>query len=362
MTLCNCCISSFQSVFKPVNNPTTFPECPVFSDSVMNNVTVSTDQVYSVLKNIDSSSASGFDNLPGTILSKCASELCIPLTIIFNISLSRGEYPSLFKRANVVPVFKSGDRCHANNYRPISLLPLFSKVFEKVVLTSIQSHVYSAISNHQHGFIPGRSTATNLILYTDFISKEINSGRQVDAVYLDFSKVFDSVDHSLLNFKLNSYGLCGNLNSWFRSYLTDRLQRVVISGHKSAWGKVTSGVPQGSILGPIMIIMYINDFTRCVKNSEMSLYADDSKIFKSIDTKSDCKSLQADVDNITTWCREWKLDLNMDKCSTITFTNKNFFILYKYYINRTFLSRVNTIKDLGVILSSNVNYNTHTLI
>ena len=263
------------------------------------------------------------------------------------------------KYANITPVYKAGDRSLASNYRPISILNLFSKLFESLVQNSLLNHTKHVIYDCQHGFQAGRSTATNLICYVDHLSKEINAGNQVDSIYLDFSKAFDSVSHHLLLHKLTYYGIAGTMHNWFESYLSGRCQRVVINGHSSPWGHVRSGVPQGSILGPSLFVMYINDLVKQIRHSRMSLYADDSKLFHTIKSKGSCRQLQCDLNNVVKWCNVWKLKLNLDKCLVISFTNKRSLTLHEYRIDNVGIKRVHCVKDLGVLLTSNLNFNLH---
>jgi hypothetical protein len=313
----------FQSVFTHDNDNIIRPPCDFFTDNILNNISINESDVFKSLKSIDPLKASGPDGVPGTILINCAEELCIPLSIIYNISLNSGVFPDCLKFANITPVYKAGDRSLASNYRPISILNLFSKIFESLVQKSLVSHTKNVIDDCQHGFLAGRSTTTNLICYVDHLSKEINAGNQVDSLYLDFSKAFDSVSHHLLLHKLTYYGIAGTLHNWFESYLNGRCQRVVINGHFSPWGHVKSGVPQGSILGPSLFVMYINDLVKQTRHSRMSLYADDSKLFHTIKSEGSCRQLQCDLNNVVKWCNVWKLKLNLDKCHVISFTNKS---------------------------------------
>ena len=351
--------SYFQSVFINDNNRDNYPPCQYFTDNILNNINITSNEVLNLLKSIDVTKSSGPDDIPGSILVKCATELSTPLTILLNTSLRTGVFPTYFKYANITPVLKSGDRSLAKNYRPISLLNLFSKVFEVIIHNNLFEHIKHVISDCQHGFFAGRSTATNLICYLDRISGEISGGRQVDSIYLDFKKAFDSVSHPLLLYKLRFYGITGPLYNWFESYLTARKQRVVINGQASRWCSVTSGVPQGSILGPALFIMYINDIVNCINHSCISLYADDSKIFHPIKSASSCKQLQSDLNCIITWCKIWKLNLNLDKCQIISFTNKKSSIKLVYRIGRVPIKRVSAVRDLGIYLTSNLSFNTH---
>ena len=204
------------------------------------------DEVTDILNDLNPNKALGPDGIPTRVVRTCSEQLALPLTLIFNTSLQTGVFPSLFKRGNVVPIFKSGPRNEASNYRPISLLPIFSKVFEKAVFPHIYNHVQNSLDINQHGFVKGHSTVTNLVSYTDYLSTVINNRGQVDSTYLHFSKAFDSVNHRLLLYKLSHYGLNGSILNWFHSYLSNRVQRVTLNGHLSSWCNVTSGVPKGS--------------------------------------------------------------------------------------------------------------------
>lgn len=352
----------FNNFFKSVfidDNEDTFPTIDDLSHDTISGVSISCDGVLKELLALDIHKAIGPDNISGIFLKNCANELCVPLTIIFNMSLKEGVFPSIFKRANVVPIFKSGDKCAVKNYRPVSLLSIVSKLFEKLVHAKMYEHVKHLISESQHGFVKSRSTQTNLVSYVDFLSDCLDKKLQVDAIYTDFSKAFDSVSHKLLFHKLKIYGFSGRLLKWFDNYLSMRVQRVVINGQSSDWTSVTSGVPQGSLLGPLMFVLYINDLPSVCLNSNCSLYADDAKIYKIISTLEDCKLLQHDINKLIAWCKIWKLSLNIIKCVAISFTNKRNKITWQYHIEDIPLERKTCVKDLGVLLSSDLNFNSH---
>ena len=204
---------------------------------------------------------------------------------IFNKSLQLGSLPSDWKLANVVHVHKKGAKDQEENYRPISLLPIVSKVFERCVLNSIKDHLYHVSSPKQHGFCTGRSCVTNLLEAFDHIGSLLDSGSQVDTIYLDMSKAFVKVSHRRLVHKLIQAGFGCNLLNWFYSYLSGRRQRVTVFGATSEDLPVTSGVPQGSILGPALFLLYVNDFPEVISSSSRVLmFAEDTKIFSEIKT------------------------------------------------------------------------------
>jgi len=206
----------------------------------------------------------------------------------------------------------------------------------------------------------GRSTTSQMVQVVNSLEKVLNNSGQVDMTYLDFSKAFDSVSHRLLTHKLQKYGIHGNLLSWFTSYLSDRRQRVLIEGQSSPWLPVLSGVPQGSILGPALFLLYINDMPNVLNSdTEMALYADDSKCFRQIRSVSDCMKLQSDLDSLFRWSTVWKMTFSAPKCTVVSVTRKRKKIVFDYKINNQSLAHVSEMKDLGVLLCENLSWNRH---
>lgn len=219
--------------------------------------------------------------------------------------------------------------------------------------------VKNVISPHQHGFMQGRSTLTNLMSVTQHLADEIDLGGQVDVIYLDISKAFDRIVHSILITKLEMLGVSQSLIFFFSSYLSDRKLVVSVNGYCSAEYTQTSGVPQGSNLGPLLFIIYINDIFDIINHSTSVMFADDNKIYKSISCDKDCSELQTDINKVVHWCRENGMELNTSKCLVVSYTRKTRPIVYTYEINETQLNRKTTVKDLGVVFDSKLSFNEH---
>jgi len=263
----------------------------------------------------------------------------------------------------VTPIFKKGDKTKVQNYRPISLLSYPAKLFETLVHKQIYHHVEKYLSNTQHGFCEGRSTTTNLCSLWDFVTESIDEGFQVDVIYTDFSKAFDSVNHDFLIHKLSNLGIHGKLLSWCATYLRGRRQKVIFNGGCSQYVTIPSGVPQGSALGPLFFVIFINDLA--LKLSELGIphlfYADDLKIFFKIKSSEDHLMLQKGANCLSDWCKTWGLLLNLEKCQVTTFHSYRNLSPYfhSYTLNNTTIARVNTVKDLGVLFQSNCLFNHH---
>ena len=319
----------------------------------------SVDEVISILKRTNISSAQPPNDIPSQVLKHCAHALAPSLAILFNVSIARSVVPSPWKVANVVPIFKKGDKHNVCNYRPISLLPIASKCMERCVFEKLYSHVQSALHPLQHGFVKGRSCTSQLLLVYHDIGRILDRGGQVDIIYLDFSKAFDCVPHNLLLYKLRmQFGISNELLDWILSYLTSRSQRVLIDGKMSDFIPVTSGVPQGSILGPLLFLLYINDMPT-VSNSPTALFADDSKCFRPVSSTADCDVLQNDLDNFYAWSQTWRMSFNSSKCEVMSFSRSRNPTLFNYQMNNVDLKRVNVFTDLGISIDFKLGYSNH---
>ncbi|XP_045456460.1 uncharacterized protein LOC123666411 [Melitaea cinxia] len=329
--ICNAFATSFSSVAScscpPLRNfdNKDADECwtgkLAFSSDCLSTLSISRRQIYRKLLTLNVSKGAGHDRIPPLFISRCASNLVEPLFVIFNCSLTSRIFPSIWKVAQVVPIFKSE---LFSNYRPISILSTLGKVFESLVCPVLQSYFSKYLNENQHGFVKGRSVNTNLVLYVEEITKHIDSNKQVDALYTDFSKAFDKVPHQLMLKKLSAYGVVGSVLSWLESYLSGRIFYVVVNGFTSTQRDINSGVPQGSHLGPILFNIFVNDLPHFIKHSVPSLYADDLKLWKVIDTEEDVPLLQSDLNALVRWCGRNGMELNIKKCNHIKFTRKLF--------------------------------------
>ena len=242
--------------------------------------------------------------------------LVIPLRIIFKNCLRRGLFPEIWKYANVVPVHKKNEKNFNGNYRPISLLPIFGKILEKLMYDSLYSHFVTneLLNPNQSGFRPGDSIVNQLIsiTHTIFNAFDCNPPLDVRSVHLDISKAFDRVWHDGLIYKLKRCGVSGELLSLIQNFLKDRKQRTVLNGQSSSWGDISAGVPQGSILGPLFFLVYINDLTADLK-CNVKLFADDTSLFTVVeDSNTAVNDMNHDLELISQWAYDWKMSFNPD--------------------------------------------------
>ena len=308
------------------------------------------DEILKILKKLDVSKATGPDNIDGVVLRKCHKSLAYPLTLIFNKSYSEGCIPTEWKTANVVPVHKKGDRSCVENYRPISLTCLIMKVFEKLIRERLYKASLDKITPYQHGFVPFKSCTSQLIEFNCELALNINNRYQTDIVYFDFQKAFDSVSHDVIIRKLkNEFNLEGKMLRFLINYLSGRQQRVVLDGDFSEWVEVRSGVPQGSILGPFLFVLFINDIVNVVRDDDITkirLYADDLKIWRIINSDED--SLQPDIDRLVQWANDNKMIFHPNKCKLLRCTKNINRRQLNYHLDRNEIKLCENEIDLGV--------------
>ena len=308
--------------------------------------------------------ACGLYACPAKVI-KYVEEIVSPvLTSIVNSSLVNGRFPDKLKIARVVPVYKGGSSDLVDNFRPISILPLLSKIYEKLVKIQLLSFLskYKILSDSQYGFREGFSTTHAILDHLQFIYDGLDNNFTVLSFYLDFSKAFDSVDHNVLLRKLEICGIRGRVNDWFRSYLTGRSQYVSINGINSNLSAISFGVPQGSILGPILFLIYINDFPKISTFFKFNLFADDSTLsckIKSKDPNVIVDKMNMELKIISDWLNENKILINSDKSKYILFNRHKNLVLPPMTFGNHTLSPVNSIKFLGIFIDNNLNFNIH---
>lgn len=361
--ICNLFADYFQTTFLssiPANfNNVIEDPIPNPNNNFINNIEINPKQILKLLKAIDVHKGCGPDKLPGIFLLNCADSLYSPIAMLFKRSLAEGLVPKVWKSAFITPVHKKGDKNQVDHYRPISKLCIIAKIFEKIVYDQVYASLRTWFIPEQHGFLQKRSTISNLVISNDYITSTMDKGDQVDVVFTDYSKAFDRIDHVILLKKLQSAGIHGNLFRWFTSYINNRSQAVTINGFTSGWQFVPSGVPQGSLLGPLLFIIFINDINSCFASSKFILFADDMKIYNKIHSDQDCVSLQRDLDSFSKYCEVNRLDLNVSKCFYITFSRKHSNIIFSYKLKNQSVSSVNYIRDLGLVQDSKLLYDRH---
>ncbi|KAJ8969640.1 hypothetical protein NQ317_009573 [Molorchus minor] len=306
--------------------------------------------------NLKEDSAPGSDGITSSILKKCVSILSKPLAHIMQTSFDQSNLPSEWLTALVTPIYKKGDKLDPLNYRAISLVCIPAKLMERIIVKSLLPFLldHRIIPDEQHGFVPGRSTTTNLLQSVNSWMQLIDNNEPVDILYLDFSKAFDKVSKRKLLFKLDIHGIRGLLLRWIEAFLSNRLFKVRVGSSYSNWHEVLSGVPQGSVLGPILFLIYSSDLQHTISSSYMS-YADDNKLYGNPITNH--ALLQADLLAVELWSNNWSLPLNSEKCTVLHIGKKNPNLPYQF--STGLLTSVDKQTDLGIIINSNLNWSEH---
>ena len=309
--------------------------------------------VRTLLLQIDCNSAPGPDALHPIILKTLADIIAQPVAFLYQLSMDSGRLPVDWKYGEVKPIFKGGARHSPQNYRPICLTPILCKIMEKLIKKALHQHcsTLDLISTSQHGFHPGRSCITNLQLARELWVSAVDAGSRLDVIFVDFSKAFDKVPHERLLYKLQRIGLTGNLLSWIRDFLCDRTLRVKVNDSLSPEIAVTSGVPQGSVLGPELFKLFINDLPATLGVTCLA-YADDLKLWTVVTCKERARVLQQALDNLHQWTSQWLLPVNYQKCAVLPVGASEPFSTYT--LGGNFLRVVNSERDLGVIVTSDL--------
>jgi hypothetical protein len=340
----------FHSVFH--HPPISLPEAEESTNSLL----ISESGVLKLLRELKTGKAAGPDNIRKEDLHIDIHLVARILTNIFQFSTKIGKIPTIWKVANVVPIHKKGDKCNPTNYRPVSLTSICCKMLEHIILSNLNSQLENVLHPNQHGFRKGLSCTTQLVSTVHDIMSIVDKEGCVHAAVLDFSKAFDKVSHSLLLQKLSKLNLDRTILRWIHGFLSNRKQRVVIEGFCSGLLDVTSGVPQGSVLGPTLFLLYINDAYSHINFSSMKLFADDILIFKKIEVPRDASRFQKDLLALSSWAKLWKMAFNIDKCHAVAFGSGN---LPVYYLEDRQLSIVRSFKYLGVEIAHDFSWESH---
>ncbi|KAG6464267.1 hypothetical protein O3G_MSEX014401 [Manduca sexta] len=350
----------FKSVFiPPAATGFILPLDEYLCTDTLSRITVTEDMVLKALRSLDRSKGAGCDGIPPIFLASCADGLSFPITILFVRSLKECVFPTVWKKAQIVPIHKKGSKSLINNYRPVSILNAISKLLELLVYEHMYPLIARNVPQTQHGFFRGRSTVSNLALFSNFVLCEMENGGQIDVVYTDIEKAFDRVDHNILLRKLEYLGIHGDLLRWVRSYLTNRSQAVVLGGYRSNFVTISSGVPQGSHLGPLFYNAYLFDIHSVFKNARYILYADDKKIYMKVASVTECERLQDDLNRLINYYNHNRISISIGKCQCISFTRKRNPIIFPYHFNGTLIERNEVVRDLGVYFDSKLTMSTH---
>ena len=334
--------------------------CKVWETSkvVMEPMTIKEVEVLALLRNLKVDKSPGPDRIfPRTLREVCV-EIAGALTEIFQMSLETGIVPEDWRIAHVVPLFKKGSRSKPGNYRPVSLTSVVGKLMESILRDSIYNYLdrQDLIRSSQHGFVRGKSCLTNLIEFFEEVTRNVDEGKAVDVVYMDFSKAFDKVPHGRLVKKVQSLGIDAGVIKWIQQWLDGRCQRVVVDNCLSGWRPVTSGVPQGSVLGPLLFVIYINDLDDGVVNW-ISKYADDTKVGGVVDNGVGFQSLQGDLCRLEEWAERWQMEFNAEKCEVLHFGRNNPNRTYR--VNGRALRNAVEQRDLGITVHSSLKVESH---
>ena len=373
--MCTILLDQFNSVIstpKPdmiISDPVSFFSCqsiPIGAElNYLSDIEFSESIIVESIKELSSNSAAGPDGFSFSLLINCSDILAPALNVMFSQSLTQGVFPSALKRAVIVPIFRSGDKSIPANYRPISLTSCISKVFERIIRKQVLAFLErkGLLNNTQHGFRSGRSCLSALLNVFDNLMNMIDSSTTVDMIYLDFSEAFDKVDHGIVLHKLRDLGITGNLGVWFHQFLSDRTQFVRLPSGVSKDSPVLSGVPQGTVLGPLLFIIMISDINKDILSSKIISFADDTRVYKytNITQIENSDSLQTDLNYIYLWAINNNMLFNHQKFNYISFSTSMSSINTNVYYSPSLdiIKPSENVLDLGITMSRNCSFDVH---
>ena len=352
----------FSSVFtrEDMSNIPAFPKKDL--EEEMSNLEITEEMVKKKLQKLKPNKSGELDGISPRVLIEATDPILTPITIIMNKSLREGRLPQRWKDAVVAPIFKKGKKSSPGNYRPVSLTSVICKVMESVIRDHIMDHLYrnNLLTDCQHGFVRNRSCLTQLLECLDVWTEMLDTGGSVDVVYMDYAKAFDKVAHARLLRKLQGYGITNQALDWIGNFLHGRRQKVKVNGEESKWADVLSGVPQGSVLGPVLFVCYINDLPDEI-HTNVKLFADDTKIYADVSKKNGSEELQEDITRLDEWASKWQLSFNSSKCKVMHIGNKN---PQKSYNMRqdsktVEIEKTEMEKDIGVHVDNDLKFDKH---
>ena len=349
----------FASVFTQ-ENKSNVPTIDGLLYPDMEPITVYEEGVLNLLQTINIHKSCGPDKIQARMLRDYASLFAPILTLLFQASLKQGVVPNEWKTAYIVPIHKKGDMTSPGNYRPVSLTSICCKILEHIIHSCLFSHLeqHDILCTNQHGFRSGYSCETQLLSTIDDLALCLNAGKCADVILLDFKKAFDKVPHQRLFQKLYYYGIRGSTLTWIKDFLCNRTQRVVLDGCMSSSTTVSSGVPQGTVLAPLLFLCFINDLPQGISAS-VKLYADDVLLYKIIESTNDSESLQCDLNLLSDWANKWQMEFNPSKCEHLQVSLKRSCSPTQYYIQGELIKKVAQTKYLGVTINQHLTWNDH---
>ena len=360
--------SQYESVYStPVKEKIVSSPQEFFSHNTaeeqFNSIVIDRNDIMEALDNLSSKSAAGPDGVPNILLKNCKRSLADPLEILFRTFLSTGTIPSILKEAFVIPVHKGGERSSPANFRPVSLTSHIIKTMERIIRKSMVNHleVHKKLNQSQHGFRSQRSCLSQLLEHHDTILSFLEEGENVDSIYLDFSKAFDKVDTGILCHKLREIGIGGKIGVWLHNFLSDRKQFIIANGVKSNQSSVKSGVPQGTVLGPVLFLILINDIDSGIE-SFVSLFADDTRISRKVNNEEDVETLQDDLEKLYRWQEHNNMAFNSSKFEVLRYGSNTALKESTNYLTpgcEPIIEEKENLRDLGIIMSNDASFSSH---
>lgn len=352
--------SFFNSVYEPpLPNVAPFPNGPSSSSIPIPQIPLlDVSSIKDAVSSIKLSVCPGPDGIPSILVKSCPS-LILPITILTNRSFSEGKFFNSAKMATIIPIHKNGSKSAAENYRAIASQSVIPKLVENLMSNHIMFHASSKINHFQHGFVPRRSTTTNLASFCHHALSALENGSQLDVLYVDFSKAFDKVDHLLLLSKLRNLGLADLIIDWLSSFISSWSYRVLVKGKLSKPFFPSSGVPQGTHLGPILFILFTLDMPSALHFCSALSFADDTKLFARISSNADCIAFQSDINAFCNWCLINGMHLNLSKTHIMSISRRSSTIHWNYTLGLNPVTRTTSVKDLGVTYDCSLDFSPH---